>query len=136
MEQHSVAEARTREAEFEREKDRRRYRDVRALASSLLFDLYDGVRDLAGSAMARRLIVSKVQRQLEVLNADGGNDIGLQRDLAACYERMGELQVDPGRPGEKRRRRRARFLSEGSGAPAENRRNRPARCRRTAATWR
>jgi tRNA A-37 threonylcarbamoyl transferase component Bud32/tetratricopeptide (TPR) repeat protein len=98
-EQKGVAEARTRDAEFERTRERQRYRDVRALASSLLFDLYDGVRDLAGSATARRLMVAKAQRQLEVLTADGGNDIGLQRDLAACYERMGELQVDPRHPG-------------------------------------
>jgi serine/threonine protein kinase/tetratricopeptide (TPR) repeat protein len=98
IEQRGVAETRTREAELERTKERQRYRDVRSLASSLLFDLYDGVRDLSGSATARRLIVAKAQRQLEILTADGGNDIGLQRDLAACYERMGELQVDAHRP--------------------------------------
>ena len=98
VEQRRVADARTGEAEFERQKERQRYREVRSLASSLLFDLYDGVRDLAGSATARRLIVAKVQHQLELLTADQSGDIGLQRDLAACYERMGELQVDPRRP--------------------------------------
>ena len=98
VEQKGVAETRTREAEVERSRERERYRDVRSLASSLLFDLYDGVRDLAGSTTARRLIVAKARRQLEVLSADGSKDIGLQRDLAACYERMGELQVDPTRP--------------------------------------
>jgi len=93
-----VAEARTVEAETERQKQHERYQDVRNLASSLLFDLYDGVRDLAGSSTARRLIVAKAQHQLEVLSADGGNDIGLLRDLAACYDRMGELRVDPRQP--------------------------------------
>jgi eukaryotic-like serine/threonine-protein kinase len=95
IEQRSVAEARTQEAEIARQKERQRYRDVRSLASSLLFDLYDGVRDLAGSTTARRLIVSKAQHQLEMLTADGDDDIGLRRDLAASYERMGELRVDP-----------------------------------------
>ena len=95
VEQRRVADARTREAEIERQKEQQRYREVRSLASSLLFDLYDGVRDLAGSTTARRLMVSKAQHQLEVLTADGGDDIELQRDVAACYERMGELQVDP-----------------------------------------
>jgi tetratricopeptide (TPR) repeat protein len=98
MAQHDIAEARTREAELAQKIDRQRYQDIRSLASSLLFDLNDGIRDLAGSTTARRLIIAKVQRQLEVLNADGGHDPGLQRDLAACYERMGELQVDPARP--------------------------------------
>ena len=93
--QRAVAEARTKEAEFEKAKELQRYREVRSLASSLLFDLYDGVRDLAGSSTAKRLIVAKAQQQLELLSAEAGNDIGLQRDLAACYERMGELRMDP-----------------------------------------
>ena len=96
--QQHVAEARTREAESQRQRAQERYREVRALASSLLFDVYDGVRDLAGSATARRLMVAKAQHQLELLNADAGQDIGLQRDLAASYERLGELRVDPRKP--------------------------------------
>jgi serine/threonine protein kinase len=95
IEQRRLAETRTQEAEIERNKEQKRYREVRALASSLLFDLNDGIRDLAGSSTARRLIVTKVQRQLELLSAEAGDDIGLQRDLAACYERMGELRMDP-----------------------------------------
>ena len=93
VEQRRVAEVRTQEAETERQKEEQRYREVRSLASSLLFDLYDGVRDLAGSATARRVIVAKAQHQLEMLTADRGRDIGLKRDLAASYERMGELQM-------------------------------------------
>jgi eukaryotic-like serine/threonine-protein kinase len=93
-----LAQARTREAESERQRAQERYREIRALASSLLFDVYDGVRDLAGSATARRLMVAKAQHQLEVLNTDGGQDIGLQRDLAASYERLGELRADPRKP--------------------------------------
>jgi serine/threonine protein kinase/tetratricopeptide (TPR) repeat protein len=96
--QQQVAEARTREAEDQRQQAQARYREVRALASSLLFDVYDGVRDLAGSATARRLMVAKAQHQLELLNRDGGQDIGLHRDLAASYERLGELRVDSRKP--------------------------------------
>jgi tetratricopeptide (TPR) repeat protein/tRNA A-37 threonylcarbamoyl transferase component Bud32 len=96
--QQQVAEERTREAEDQRQQAQARYREVRALASSLLFDVYDGVRDLAGSATARRLMVAKAQHQLELLSRDGGQDIGLQRDLAASYERLGELRVDSRKP--------------------------------------
>jgi len=99
-EQRQVAEARRQEAENERQRAQERYLAVRSLASSLLFDLYDGVRDLAGSSTARRLMVAKAQHQLELLSADAGHDIGLQRDLAASYERMGELRVGPGRGGQ------------------------------------
>ena len=96
VEQRGVADARTKEAEIEKTREQTRYREVRSLASSLLFDLYDGVRDLAGSSTAKRLIVAKVQHQLELLSAEEGDAISLQRDLAACYERMGELRMDPG----------------------------------------
>ena len=97
-EQRALAEERTREAETERQRADQRYQEVRALASSLLFEVYDGVRDLAGSATARRVIVAKAQHQLELLSADSGQDIGLQRDLAATYERMGELRLNPQQP--------------------------------------
>jgi len=93
--QRQLAEARTQEAESERAKEQERYRQVRSLSASLLFDLYDGVRDLAGSSTARRLIVAKAQRQLELLSAGSEKDPEIERDLAAAYERMGELRVDP-----------------------------------------
>jgi tRNA A-37 threonylcarbamoyl transferase component Bud32 len=95
-EQRALADARAKEAEAERQKERERYRDVRSLAASLLFELHDGIRDLAGSTTARRLMVQKAEQQLEMLNADSENDPGLKRDLAAAYERMGELRIDPG----------------------------------------
>ena len=63
-----------------------------------MFELYDGIRDLAGSSTARRLIVTKAQRQLELLSAGSEKDPELQRDLAAAYERMGELRIDPAQP--------------------------------------
>ncbi len=96
--QRQLAEARTAEAENARAKEQERYRQVRSLSASLLFDLYDGVRDLAGSGTARRLIVAKAQGQLELLRAGSDKDPELQRDLAAAYERMGELRVDPDQP--------------------------------------
>ena len=93
--QRALADARAREADRERQKERARYRDIRALAASLLFDLHDRIRDLAGSATARRLMVEKAQQQFELLRADSAGDPALKRDLAAAYERMGELRVDP-----------------------------------------
>jgi eukaryotic-like serine/threonine-protein kinase len=96
--QRRLAETRTLEAESERAKAQDRYRQVRTLAASLLFDLHDGIRDLAGASTARRLIVTKAQQQLQLLSAGSENDPEIQRDLAAAYERMGELRVDPAQP--------------------------------------
>jgi eukaryotic-like serine/threonine-protein kinase len=96
--QAQAAEQARARAESERTKAEERYRQVRGLAASLLFDLYDGIRDLAGSSTARRLIVTKAQRELELLSAESQDDPEVQRDLAAAYERMGELRVDPVQP--------------------------------------
>ncbi|HLK66683.1 MAG TPA: protein kinase [Bryobacteraceae bacterium] len=98
-EQRALAEARTKDVELERQRERERYREVQSLAASLLFELHDGVRDLAGSSTARRLMVEKAQQSLELLSTDAGNDPSLKRDLAAAYERMGELRVDPNQRG-------------------------------------
>jgi len=95
-----LADARTKEVEIERSREQQRYRDLRALASSLLFELHDGIRDLAGAATARRLIVTKARQELALLSAESGDDPEVKRDLAAAYERMGELRLDPQHPKE------------------------------------
>ena len=118
-----MAENAQRVASEQRSLAESRYRDVRALASSLLFDLYDGVRDLAGSATARRLIVAKVQHQLELLKADASHDVGLERDLAASYERMGELRVDPAIQAYREAVRLRREIAARNDATADDRRD-------------
>jgi eukaryotic-like serine/threonine-protein kinase len=70
----------------------RRFNDVRSLANSLLFEIHDSIRDLPGSTPARKLIVDRALQYLDSLSAEGGNDPTLMRELAAAYERVGEVQ--------------------------------------------
>ena len=67
--------------------------------TTLLFDLHDGIRDLAGSANAKRLVLAKAQLYLERLSKESGGDLQLQRELASAYEKTGDLLHDAIGPG-------------------------------------
>jgi eukaryotic-like serine/threonine-protein kinase len=72
----------------------RRFDDVRALANSLIFDVHDSIKDLPGSTPARKIIVDRALQYLNVLAHESAGDLGLQRELAAAYERVGSVQGD------------------------------------------
>jgi eukaryotic-like serine/threonine-protein kinase len=86
------AEQRARAAQFRAEQ---RFNDVRALANSLLFEIHDSIRDLPGSTAARKLLVDRALKYLDSLARESSGDPGLQRELAAAYQRVGAVQGDP-----------------------------------------
>jgi serine/threonine protein kinase/tetratricopeptide (TPR) repeat protein len=71
----------------------RRFDDVRSLASSLIFEVHDAIRDLPGSTPARKLIVAKAVKYLDSLAQDAQSDPALQREVAAGYRRIGEVDA-------------------------------------------
>ena len=73
---------------------RRRFNDVRALANSLIFDVHDSVKDLPGATPARKIIVDRALKYLNVLAQESSGDLGLQRELATAYEKVGSVQGD------------------------------------------
>jgi hypothetical protein len=85
------AENRSREADRMRVLAERRHGDVRALATSILFGIYDNIRNLAGSAQARKLALEKSLQYLEALAKESGGECALESELATGYERAGEL---------------------------------------------
>jgi non-specific serine/threonine protein kinase/serine/threonine-protein kinase len=82
-------------AEKERALAERRFNEVRQLAHSLMFEIHDSVQDLQGSTPTRRLIVSRALQYLDGLARDAGNNSDLQRELAAAYEKVGDIQGNP-----------------------------------------
>ena len=72
----------------------RRFNDVRSLSNSLIFDVHDAVKDLPGSTPARKVIVDRSLKYLNVLAQESSGDVGLQRELATAYERVGLVQGD------------------------------------------
>jgi len=88
-----VREARV--ARMQQARAERRFNDVRALANSLLFDIHDSIRDLPGSTAARKLLVDRGLKYLDSLSQEAGDVPDLQRELAAAYERVGDVQGNP-----------------------------------------
>jgi len=73
----------------------RRFQDVRTLAHSLLFDVYDSISGLPGSVAARRLVVSRAQQYLDSLARETGDDRDLTREVAESYLRLGDVLGRP-----------------------------------------
>jgi serine/threonine protein kinase len=82
-------------ARAERARAERRFSDVRALANSLMFEVHDSIKDLAGATPARKLLVSKALQYLDSLSREAAGDSSLQRELAAAYEKVGDVQGHP-----------------------------------------
>lgn len=91
-----IATARqARIAEANRRRAEARFKDVRKLANSLIFEVHDSIADLAGATAARKLILQRALEYLDSLSKESGNEQDLMRELATAYERVGALQGDP-----------------------------------------
>src|SRR4029077_8739122 len=73
----------------------RRFNDVRKLANSLIFEVHDSIKDLPGSTPARKLLVSRALEYLDSLSQEAKGDRSLQGELAAAYEKIGDVQGMP-----------------------------------------
>jgi len=72
-----------------------RYVAIRELATSLVFDAHDAIRNLPGSTAARELLAESAARQLDRLAQDTGGDRDLERELARAYLRLGDALGRP-----------------------------------------
>ncbi len=84
-----------RRAEMERARAERRFEDVKRLAAVMMFDVHDAIRDLPGATHARQLLVSASLEYLNQLSKEAGNDSSFRTELAAAYERVGDVQGNP-----------------------------------------
>lgn len=85
----------TRQAKIAlREKARaeRRFNEVRKLAKSVLFDYHDAIKALPGATNVRELLVKDALNYLDSLAGEAQGDPELQRELAAAYERVGDVR--------------------------------------------
>jgi tetratricopeptide (TPR) repeat protein len=80
---------------FQSRRAERRFNDVRSLAHSILFDIYDAIDDLPGSVAARRLVVGRAQQYLDSLASEAADDPALTRELAESYLRLGDVRGRP-----------------------------------------
>ena len=81
-----------RVARRERVKAEQRFNDVRKLANSVVFELHDSIQDLPGSTPARELLVSRALEYLDKLAGEAGPEPSLQLEIAAAYDKIGDIQ--------------------------------------------
>ncbi len=79
-------------AKAEKARAERRFNDVRQLAHSVLFDYHDAIKDLPGATRVRERLVKDGLAYLDSLAAESQGDPALQRELAAAYERVGDVR--------------------------------------------
>lgn len=79
-------------ARRERDRAEKRFQDVRKLAGSLLFEITPKIETLEGSLPARQSLVARSLEYLDNLAAEAAGDPQLLAELAAAYEKVGELQ--------------------------------------------
>lgn len=70
----------------------RRFADVRQLANVFLFDLEQSIHNTPGTTKARQLLVSTALEYLQRLSKEASGDPGLLKELAAAYEKVGDIQ--------------------------------------------
>jgi non-specific serine/threonine protein kinase/serine/threonine-protein kinase len=70
----------------------RRFGEVRQLAHYVLFDLYDDVSNLSGSAKVRAEMARQATDYLNTLAREAKNDRSLRLELADGYLRLGDIQ--------------------------------------------
>jgi serine/threonine protein kinase/tetratricopeptide (TPR) repeat protein len=82
-------------ADSNRRRAEARFNDVRKLANSLIFEIHDSIQDVPGTTRARKLLASRAIEYLDALSRESGGDPSLQRELAAAYKRIGDVQGSP-----------------------------------------
>lgn len=73
----------------------RRFNEVRGLAHSLLFEVYDSLNASPGTLNARLLVASRAQQYLDTLARETGDDPELAREIAESYLRLGDVRGRP-----------------------------------------
>lgn len=76
----------------QRQRAERRFNDVRKLARSVVFDYHDAIANLPGSTPARQRMVKDALEYLDSLTSEASGDRTLQRELAAAYQKIGDVQ--------------------------------------------
>ena len=79
-------------AETQRAKAEKRFGDVRKIAGSFIFEIAPKIENLAGAMEAREILVTRALEYLDNLERESSDDRDLQRELAAAYEKVGDIQ--------------------------------------------
>ena len=87
-----------RRAEANQARAEKRFAEVRGLSNALLNDIAPKIERLEGSTEARQALVTQSLKYLNSLADESADDLSLQAELAAAYEKVGVLQGDSRKP--------------------------------------
>ncbi|MEP6903086.1 MAG: serine/threonine-protein kinase [Actinomycetota bacterium] len=87
-----------RRAEQQRLIVQQRFDEARKIANSFLFEIYPQIENLEGATAAKETLVKRALEYLDNLARQSGDDAALQRELAAAYEKVGDVQGMPDQP--------------------------------------
>ncbi len=79
-------------ARYERGRAERRSNETRHIANSILFELYESLREVPGTTAARQLLADRGTELYRGLSQDAGSDPGLRRELAAGYRKLADIK--------------------------------------------
>ena len=85
----------SRKAEAEHAQAMERLRDVRSMASVLVFDANESLQDLPGATATRSALMKSALGALDRAYTDAPLDPDLLRELAMAYQRAGDLLGNP-----------------------------------------
>ncbi len=74
----------------------RAFDGVRTLADTMLFEVYDSISHLSGATGAREVLVRRALDYLDRLSKEAGDNESVERDLAAAYKRIADVQGETG----------------------------------------
>ncbi len=81
-----------RVARHERARADARFNDVRSLANAVVGPLYDAIAKVPGSTEAKQILVKEALAYLDRLASQDTGDLALQTELAAAYQKIGDVQ--------------------------------------------
>ena len=88
-----------RRADAQAARAERRFQEVRKLANTFVFDIYDGMIEIPGTAAVRARVVTTALEYLDSLARESEGDAALQTELAGAYKRIGDVQGNPSLSG-------------------------------------
>ena len=79
-------------ARTERARAENRFNEVRELANNVIFKYHDAIAALPGATAAREMLVTDALKYLDNLSNETEGNTELQRELAAAYFKLGDVQ--------------------------------------------
>lgn len=90
-----VTSAQYIQAEGARADAERRFNDVRSLANTMMFDIYDEIEDVPGTSSARERLAEAAQVYLDDLSKSSSEDASLKFDTAKGFIRLARITGSP-----------------------------------------